>query len=332
MNISSDLTFNNNNSINVRSERFQVQSAVLSGAADLGCIYVNGADLYYRDVNGNNVQITSAGSVNATTSGISSGTATASFVAGVLVVNAASNTPANIQAASILIGNNLLNSNYVTVSPPAALGASYGLTLPPLPASQKIMTLDASGVMSAPYVVDNSTIVISSNTLSVSSAGIGSGLADGISILNTAGVLSVKNTEFTYEFKLNGNYQSLSGSSLLQLDGLCFFNYNVTIVNVYAWIKTAGSSGTTTLDLKLATAPGGSYTTIFTTKPAFTTTAAAGSYVDSTGVVTPGTGVTAGVLSVTSINAGSALKFDLTGVMTGSATDSCGMTVIFKQR
>lgn len=172
LNINTDLTINNNNLTLVRSIRFQPQSAALSGASDLGCLYEAGVNLYYNDGNGNQIQITSGGAVNATSSGISSGTATASFVSSVLVVNAAASTPANIQVASVLLGNNVANSKYLTLSPPNSMAANYGLTLPPLPPGTKIMTLDSSGNITAPYTVDNSTIVISSNVIQVPTSGI----------------------------------------------------------------------------------------------------------------------------------------------------------------
>ena len=172
MNINSDLTFGGNNATGFRSLRLSVQPSALSLATDLGCLYVSGVDLYYNDESGNQVRITSGGTVNATSSGISSGTATASFVAGVLVVNAASTTPANVQCASILLGNNSAGTNYATLSPPSALGSNYSLVLPTIPAVKSIMALDASGNMSAPYTVDNSTIVISSNVIEVPTGGI----------------------------------------------------------------------------------------------------------------------------------------------------------------
>lgn len=148
LNINSDLSFISNNAINIRSSRYTPQLSVLSGASDLGCVYVSGADLYYNDTSGNQVRITSGGSVNATSSGISSGSATASFVASVLVVNAASNTPANIQVASILLGNNISGSNYLTLSPPSAMGSNFSLILPNVPASTSFLQIDNSGNIS----------------------------------------------------------------------------------------------------------------------------------------------------------------------------------------
>ena len=147
LNINSDLPMSGNNLTLVRSVRFNVQSLPLSLPADLNCVYVAGinGDLYYNDSAGNQVQITLGGAVNATSSGISSGTASAAFSGGVLVVNADVTTPANIQGASILIGNNLPSSKFITLSAPSAMAANYTVTLPSLPSVTSYLTMDTSG-------------------------------------------------------------------------------------------------------------------------------------------------------------------------------------------
>lgn len=150
MNINADLPFNGFNAITLRSARFDSQGSPISLAADLDCIYVSGVDLYYNDGNGNQVRLTSGGTVNATSSGISSGTNTASFSSSTLVVDSASNTPANIQVASVLIGNTgVSGSKFITLSPTGTLPANYSLNLPALPAQTNVMTLDTSGNMSS---------------------------------------------------------------------------------------------------------------------------------------------------------------------------------------
>lgn len=175
LNINADLPIGKNNLTLIRSARFFPQSAALSLATDLACLYVSGSDLYYNDASGNQVRITSGGAVNATSSGISSGTASASFVSSVLVVNQAANTPANIQAGSVLFGNNTAGSNFITVAPPNALASNYQITLPGIPASQSFLTLDNSGNMSASWSVDNSTLAISANQVIVKNQGITQG-------------------------------------------------------------------------------------------------------------------------------------------------------------
>lgn len=166
--ISSDLTFANNQATNMKAILFKDQSSL----ATLNALYTIAGDLYYNDPTGV-VQITIGGAVNATSSGIVSGSASAAFSSGVLVVLAAASTPANIKGASLLMGNNVSGSHYLTLAPPAAMGSDITITLPTIPASQKIMTMDASGNMAAPYVVDNSTIEISSSTIQVKALGIG---------------------------------------------------------------------------------------------------------------------------------------------------------------
>lgn len=294
ININADLPFNGNNLTLVRSTNYLPQPAPLSNVTDVNCVYVSGVDLYYNDGNSNVVKITSGGTVNATSSGISSGTATASFVSSVLVVNAAVNTPANIQAGSILLGNNVANSKFLTLSPPPSMAANYSLTLPPLPSQTSFLTLDTSGNMIA-----NTTI-------------------DGVTIINTAGVLS--STSLTeYQFQANGQYRV--GDFV---DGLMPFSANATIKSIWIYNLGAGTSGTTEFDLKSA-APGGSFTSILSTTGKITSAAAGNVWTDSGAVVSPQTGVTKPVLSTTSIAAGHTIRFDILTTMTGAA--NCGVII-----
>src|ERR1700677_490590 len=113
--INANLPLNNYSLTSVQAITFAAQSSL----ATLLSLYTIGNDLYFNDGASNVIQITSGGAVNATSSGISSGSATASFVSSVLVVNAAANTPANIQGASILIGNNTSGSDFITLSAPS---------------------------------------------------------------------------------------------------------------------------------------------------------------------------------------------------------------------
>lgn len=168
LNISSDLSFQSNNAISLRSTRYVPQASPLSLGTDLGCVYVAGADLYYNDTAGNRIRLTAGGLVFATSSGISSGTASASFSSGVLVVDENTNAPANIQAASYLMGQTgVAGSNYLTLNPPASLSSgSYVLTLPAIGATAGIVLMDGSGNMSV-----GPTAPASTSFLAMSSAG-----------------------------------------------------------------------------------------------------------------------------------------------------------------
>ena len=176
LDINGDVSFANNNLTNPRSVRFSAQGSPLALGTDLGCIYVAGVDLYYNDVDGNQIQITDAGGVAGTPGSIANLTspASASYVSGTstFVWQSAANTPANMDLASLLLRNLSAGSNALTLQPPAAMGSNYSLTLPTIPVSQKFMTLDNTGAMSAPWAVDDSTIEVSSNIVQVKDGGI----------------------------------------------------------------------------------------------------------------------------------------------------------------
>lgn len=168
ININGPLSFNTNSATNLVSTVFLAQSSV----ATLRAVYVIANDLYYNDGAGNIIQLTSGGLVNATASGISSGTASAAFSAGVLVVKSTSTSGANILMQSAVLTNSGNLTNQLTLSAPT-LSSSFGLVLPTIPVSTKIMALDSAGNMSAPYTVDGATITISANVIGVPNAGIG---------------------------------------------------------------------------------------------------------------------------------------------------------------
>ena len=99
-------------------------------------------------------------------------------VSSVLVVNANTNKPANIQAGSILLGNNITSSNYLTLQPPAAMAANYPLTLPSTPVATSFMQLDTSGNMSASVSV----------SLGITSSNIANGTITTTQINGSAGI------------------------------------------------------------------------------------------------------------------------------------------------
>lgn len=183
ININTDLPFNNtNNAISLRSIRFFPQGSPLSGAADLGCLFESGVDLYYRDGAGNAVRITQSGSVAGSTgtiTGLPSGTASAAFSAasGTFIFQQATSTAANLDVASIAIrypgSYPTASGNYIQLQAPSALATGYAFTLPAtLPAgSGAFLTSSTSGVISYTNV-DNSTLTISANTIAVKSGGI----------------------------------------------------------------------------------------------------------------------------------------------------------------
>jgi hypothetical protein len=162
MNINANLNYNGFSAFGLLGTTYTAQPSL----ATLTTLYVIGNELYYNDGAGNVVQITSGGTVNATSSGISSGTASASFSSGVLVVNSASSTPASIKMGSALLGATTAASPYLTLSPPASLSSgAYTLTLPAVaPASGTYyLKIDTSGNIS-PIAQPAANVVISSSS------------------------------------------------------------------------------------------------------------------------------------------------------------------------
>lgn len=133
LNINTDLTFNGNNATSLRSTRFNILASVLSGGADIGCLYVVGRTLYYNDSNGVQVPIVVNGSVTGATgtiTGLPSGTASASYAAGTFTFQSATSTPATINAGPLVTGAVVPNAKTVTLQASSSQPANYALTLP----------------------------------------------------------------------------------------------------------------------------------------------------------------------------------------------------------
>lgn len=178
LNINADLTFQSNNATALRSSRFTAQLVPLStsSSSDIGCVYVSGYDLYYNDIVGNQVRITSGGGVAGSPGSITNLTAPASatYVSAnqTFVWQSNTNVPANLDAASIILRNLTVNSKGLTLAPPSGMAADYSLILPALPLTTKILGCDSSGNINANVDADGTTLQFNANTLSVKSAGI----------------------------------------------------------------------------------------------------------------------------------------------------------------
>lgn len=134
-------------------------------------------DLYYQDGNGETVQITLGGLINATSSGISSGTASASFISSVLVVTQATSVAAPIDAASYILRYNgsypSPSGNAIVLAAPSSLSGTYQFTLPPATPglTNALITSDTSGVIGYTNA-DSSTLAISGGAIFVRDGGI----------------------------------------------------------------------------------------------------------------------------------------------------------------
>jgi len=174
--INVDLPFNGNNAISLRTTRYIPISLGSLTGADIDCLLVNGVDLYYIDGNGNHIRLTASGGIVGTPGSISGLTspASASYVSATGTFVWQQNTGV---AANMDLGTAILRypgtyptptGNYIALQVPSSLSTGYALTLPTaLPASEKVMTLDASGIIRADVGADGTSVTIASNTISV---------------------------------------------------------------------------------------------------------------------------------------------------------------------
>jgi hypothetical protein len=126
--------------------------------------------------------------------------------------------------------------------------------------------------------------------------------------------------------KINGRYKVFNLQT--GIDGLDFFEFNAEIFNVYMYNLVPGLSGTTELDLKIATVSGGAFTSIFSTTPKINASAGINvwTYIGSqpTGCIAPV--LTAGAANIA---AHTAMRIDMIQSQTGSP-ENCGLIVHYR--
>ncbi len=164
LNINGDLTFLGNNATVLRSVRWTNQLAVLTDPTDLTCAYSSGTDgdLYYNDLNGNNIRMTLNGAPNSGTGNISGLPSTPTGSAGIgwqngastfQFLNDAGTSGANIDAASYVFrypgSYPSPSGNYIILQAPSSLASGYSLTLPALPAQTNVVSLGTTGIISS---------------------------------------------------------------------------------------------------------------------------------------------------------------------------------------
>lgn len=178
ININSDLAFNNNNLTTVRSVRFQNQGSPLNLPADVTSIYASGGDLWYNNLSGQQVKITSGSTLNAGSIGGIGGDYTTS---GALELYTSATTSysfttdgtqlANMFNGAMKIYRTGTSDFGVTLQAPGSISASYSLTFPAtLPAAQTALSVSATGQISAGVVGGTVADVIPSYGLTPSGA------------------------------------------------------------------------------------------------------------------------------------------------------------------
>lgn len=122
---------------------------------------------------------------------------------------------------------------------------------------------------------------------------------------------------------------SLIVTPAFRFDGYTMVEFDADIVDVFAYVQVAGTSGTVEFDIKKASSPGGAWTSIFSTTPKISYSSGddAWVYVGSTL-----SGSTAPILSVTNMNAHDVLRLDILQTQGGISFNGCGVTVFYRPR
>lgn len=153
LNINADLSLAGYNLTTSRSLRMSSQVSPIAIAADLGCLYVSGADLWYNNTSGVQIQLTAAGALNAASIGgiggdYATSTASVFFTDSTDTYTFWQNTnqSGKVDVGPILLRKTSASSAAITITPDAALSSGYTLTLPAaVPGSTTFVSCDTSG-------------------------------------------------------------------------------------------------------------------------------------------------------------------------------------------
>ncbi len=256
--INQDLPFYNNNSTLLRSVRFQAQPTVLSQPTDLRCLYSSSADLYFNDSAGNQIRITQNGGIAGTPGSITGllSPASVSYISGsqTFVFQSSTATPANLDAGAITLRNVLANSKGITLAPPAALAANYSIALPAtLPSTgSKLVSLDSGGNLStvSNYGVDNVTIQLQLNSLSVKSGGIGYTQRGNLNSIPSSTATAFSTTSTTFQQILSTTITTTGKPVMLFIQPSGASVSPSAQSGVIRWNSQGGAVGTGRVDLK----------------------------------------------------------------------------------
>lgn len=148
LNINATLTFNNNFATGLAGLTLVAQGSTPVNST----VYRSGVDLYFVDGLGHNIPITANGSVAGATGNIanlaSPASATYVSVSSTFVWQSNTSIAAHMDCGSVIMRNLSPNSTYaLTLQPPSGLSSNYAITLPFLPASAKVMSINSSGTV-----------------------------------------------------------------------------------------------------------------------------------------------------------------------------------------
>lgn len=135
---------------------------------------------------------------------------------------------------------------------------------------------------------------------------------------------------YSHTWKMNGPIKQFNGQ--LGVDGIFSFRkgYTYEIIDVIMYGETMGASGTVEIDLKYSTFPSGTWTSIFSTTPKITSSAAAYTTI---GVGDTVSGATAPILTSApnplAMSAKTRIRMDIISMQAGTPKDF-GIEIIYQ--
>jgi hypothetical protein len=153
LNINDTLSMQNNALTNIQQLIFTEQPSI----SDLQSLYIAPGgespsinDLFYNDSAGNIIQLTKAGTVNATIASIPGESYAAGTFTWTQAQDALPTTPANFDIGSITIRPNIALTTFgVTLAPPGSIASAYTLNLPTIPGSTSFLTIPNTGAIAS---------------------------------------------------------------------------------------------------------------------------------------------------------------------------------------
>lgn len=167
LNINTDLTFRGSSATTLLNVSFTEQSVATSVIQALSVAPGSAEnDLWYTDSNGIKVQITDNGQLAAVATTVSGLSYSAGIFSFRQTPDSLPTTPADLDAGSITVRPNVAGTtNRVTISPNASQSGATSFILPLLPASQSLMTINASGSIVAPAVYPLPQAALAANSV-----------------------------------------------------------------------------------------------------------------------------------------------------------------------
>lgn len=154
LNINDDVALNNHNLTLARSYNMANLTSPIALPADLRSLYAVNGELYFNDGDGNQIQITDAGGLNASTIGgiggdygppaaVNYSSISKSYI---FYQNSTSGLRGKLDSADILLRDDVVGANAITLKSPTSLAAAYDFRFPnALPGSTQPLLISSAG-------------------------------------------------------------------------------------------------------------------------------------------------------------------------------------------